>query len=143
MKTTKIIFLLMMAMFAISSNAETNGATLQFHQQGDVSYVSGGVGKKESEAIRNASKDYLLEMVFMQKASPREQMLAGVQVVIKDQKGNVVLDTVTDGPYLLVNLPKERYTVLAGKNGNSITKKVSISKENHRKLFFLWEKPID
>ncbi|OLL27508.1 hypothetical protein BTH42_32210 [Burkholderia sp. SRS-W-2-2016] len=82
-------------------------------QQGDVSYVSGGVGRDESAALRQARRQWPLSLQF---TGPGSSYVADVQVRIA--KGSTtVLDTTSHGPYLLARVPPGRYTVSATYSG--------------------------
>ena len=82
-------------------------------QQGDVSFVSGGVGRDESTALRQARRQWPLSLQF---TGPGASYVADVQVKIA-KAGTTVLDTTSHGPYMLVRLPQGRYTVNATYSG--------------------------
>lgn len=103
----------------------------------EVIFVSGGIGYCESQAMQNASKEYPLELVFVQKTISHESYLAEIPVKITDVKGNPVLDTVTKGPYLLAKMPAGRYTVTANLYDEIKTQHVTIAKK-HQRLVFVW-----
>ena len=85
---------------------------------GSVTYLTGGIGDSEAESIRAIAKNYLLEVVFVQKFEQKEEFLAEVKVKIQDRNQNLILDITTEGPYLLANLPKGHYQIIAEYNGN-------------------------
>ncbi|PKO51057.1 MAG: hypothetical protein CVU26_09040 [Betaproteobacteria bacterium HGW-Betaproteobacteria-2] len=103
----------------------------------EVVFVSGGIGYCESQAMQNASKEYPLELVFVQKTISHESYLAEIPVKITDAKGNLVLDTVTKGPYLLAKMPAGRYAITANLYDEVKTHHVSIAKK-HQRLVFVW-----
>ncbi|OGV76585.1 MAG: hypothetical protein A3I83_02395 [Methylotenera sp. RIFCSPLOWO2_02_FULL_45_14] len=105
---------------------------------GNVTYISGGVGKSEAAAMRSIAKDYALEIVFVQKQKQTEEFLAEVNVQIKDTQQNIVLDVITDGPYLLANLPQGRYLVVAEYDGNVKQQWVRVGINKHQKIVFWW-----
>ncbi|MES2502171.1 MAG: carboxypeptidase-like regulatory domain-containing protein [Pseudomonadota bacterium] len=105
---------------------------------GNVTYLTGGIGEEESSAIKEASKNYLLELVFVQKLKEVESYLSDVKVSILDAEKNSVLEVVTDGPFLLVNLPSGAYVVNAEFKGISKKQKVNIVTNQHKKLVFWW-----
>ena len=82
--------------------------------QGDVKFLSGGIGSDEIAAIKSASRDYPLTLQF---SASTGAFLASVAVSIRDAAGKVVLDTVAEGPFLLVNLGPGRYRVKATLDG--------------------------
>src|SRR3989442_14730251 len=78
--------------------------------QGAVTYVSGGIGQQEAQAFEAAAAQYPLALEFALKHAPRAEFTASVHVIVTDVKGQHVLDTRSDGPFLLAKLPAGRYT---------------------------------
>lgn len=72
--------------------------------------VSGGVGSESRDEMAAVANDYSLHVVL---ATRSGSFLANVQVEIADEAGNLVAQTVSDGPLLYVDLPPGRYTVEA------------------------------
>jgi len=105
---------------------------------GDVTYLSGGIGKSESVAMRGNAKNYALEIVFVEKSGALEEYLSEVKLQIQDATKNTVLDINTEGPYFLANLPQGKYQVSAEYKGEVKTQLVTISKKKHAKLVFWW-----
>ncbi|MGZ8270830.1 MAG: carboxypeptidase-like regulatory domain-containing protein [Methylophilus sp.] len=105
---------------------------------GDVNYVSGGIGESELEMMQGRAKDYSLEFVFVQKLKQKEEYLADVKVKIQDAHHNVVLETVAEGPYLFLNLPKGRYSVSAEYKGDVKLRNVVVNTKKHQKVVFWW-----
>ena len=106
---------------------------------GQVQYVTGGVGQEEADAFRNAQRDYSLALEFGNKAKPRAQFTAGVNVLIRDARGNTVLDVVSDGPFLLAKLPAGRYTIRATQNGKTLDRVATVSGGKSTHVAFLWQ----
>jgi hypothetical protein len=105
---------------------------------GDVTYLSGGIGKSESVAMRQNAKNYALKIVFVEKAGTLEEYLSEISLQIQDANKNNVLDITTEGPYFLANLPQGKYFVTAEYQGEVKTQWVTISKKKHAKLVFWW-----
>ena len=108
--------------------------------QGAVSYVSGGIGKEEAQAFETAAKQYPLSLEFAVKHAPRAEYTADVHVMVKDAQGKSVLDTRSDGPFLLAKLPTGHYTVTAEQHGQTLTKAADIATHKPAHLMFLWAK---
>ena len=66
---------------------------------GEVTYIMGGIGQTEADAIKHAAKYYPLELEFLLKAKPKAEYLSNVQVRIKDAHDKMVLNVNADGPY--------------------------------------------
>ena len=105
---------------------------------GDVSYLTGGIGSSEAESMREVAKDYALEIVFVQKLKQLEEFISDVKVKIKDSQKNTVLDVVTEGPFLLVNLPNGKYIITAEFNSDTKQQKVNVGAKKHQKVVFWW-----
>jgi hypothetical protein len=103
--------------------------------RGSVSFLSGGIGSEEVEAIEAAAPNYSLTVQF---SASTGAFLASVPVKITDAGGHVVLDTTTEGPYLLVNLEPGRYTVDAMLDGISRGTEVTIKAGSPQKRSLIW-----
>ena len=119
-----------------TSAGNTNGGGLpQVQQQGDVSYVSGGVGLDESRALRQAQRQWPLTLRF---TGPNAEFLADVHVRIVDAHNSEVLNTTSRGPFMLVRLSPGRYTVHAKYNDREQTRSVSVPAHGNVKSAFIW-----
>jgi hypothetical protein len=117
---------------------------------GSASFLSGGIGIDESEAMKAAAPRYALELIFSARntnspgsvpgttAAANAAYTADVQVKISDHSGKTVIDTVSQGPYLLANLPDGSYQVQASTDGVVKTQKTVIKKGAHQRLVFSW-----
>ena len=105
---------------------------------GEVSYLTGGIGISEAESMREAAKDYALEIVFVQKLKEQEEFISDVKVQIQDAQKSTVLDVITEGPFLLVNLPNGKYVITAEFNSDTKLQKVNVGAKKHQKVVFWW-----
>jgi len=106
--------------------------------QGGVSYVSGGIGQEESQAFEAAAAQYPLALEFAIKHAPRAAYTANVHVIVTDTQGTRVLDTHSDGPFLLAKLPAGRYTVTAERHQQLLTRIVHVTNHTPTHVMFLW-----
>jgi hypothetical protein len=60
-------------------------------------------------------KDYSLKVIFSNK---KGEYLSDIVVKILDQYGNTILTTVSNGPWLFVNLPSGTYNLEASVGGD-------------------------
>lgn len=109
------------------------------HQQGDVTYITGGVGQTEADAIKHVAKYYLLELEFLLKAKPKDEYLSDVKVRIKNAHDKMVLNVTADGPFLLAKMPAGKYTVSAERNGKIEHRQIEIAAKEHRRVVFEWQ----
>ena len=105
---------------------------------GEVTYIMGGIGQTEADAIKHAAKYYPLELEFLLKAKPKAEYLSNVQVRIKDAHDKMVLNVNADGPYLLAKMPAGKYTISAERNGKVEHRQIEISATDHRRVVFEW-----
>jgi hypothetical protein len=101
-------------------------------------FISGGIGKDESDAILQAGKAWPLTLELAQAAQPRAAYISDVQVRIADAKGNIVLDTDSAGPYLLVKLPPGKYALDATYNAVTLHRKLDIGSGSGKKISLIW-----
>jgi hypothetical protein len=120
-----------------TSAGNINGSGMpQVQQQGDVSFVSGGVGEDESKALQSARREWPLSRVF---TGPGSDYLADVNVDIVDAHHAQVLNATSRGPYMLVQLPPGRYIVQASYKNNDQSKRVTIPANGSAKTTaFYW-----
>ncbi len=107
-------------------------------RQGSVTYLSGGIGQDESEAMRRQEANFPLALEFIKHENGKGYYLSGCNVTVKDQQGRTVLSTVADGPFLLANLPDGSYTVTADDQGQSKQRQVVIAARKAERVVFEW-----
>ncbi|MBL8485126.1 MAG: carboxypeptidase regulatory-like domain-containing protein [Rhodocyclaceae bacterium] len=106
---------LIAALFAAGLAGTASAETFVTQSPSTVPYVSGGVGTGDQDAMRAQARDYNLRLTFAE--SGTGAYLANVYVDIRNDMRQHVLTTVTDGPYLMAQLPPGRYTLEATFNG--------------------------
>ncbi len=104
--------------------------------QNGIAYLSGGIGSDQVTAMKAAARDYALMLTCSVQNSG--EYLADVKVSITDKAGNVVLETVTEGPILLARLSPGQYHVSADSNGTVLKKTVQIGTGHPVKLNLYW-----
>ncbi|TGG93466.1 hypothetical protein E4656_10485 [Natronospirillum operosum] len=81
-------------------------------------YWSGGVG---SEARAEAPTDYNTTFEFFERSG---SFLAGVEVRLTDGNGDVLLETTSTGPWLMVNLDEGAYRIEATRESTGEVQRV-------------------
>ena len=76
--------------------------------RGQISYITGGIGEDEEDAMKAAAGDYNL---LISNAEKDGEFTAGTNLVIRDAKGNEVLRARNTGPLFYAQLPPGRYVV--------------------------------
>ena len=133
--TRRFLFGLVVISLAAAAHAD-EGTLPAERSQGSVTYISGGIGKDESDAMKLAASRYSLAIEMSSPAGPRAEYVADVKIDIRDQRGATVLNTISDGPLLLANLPPGRYTVNATKNGASQRRDIVVGSGTRPRVMF-------
>ena len=111
--------------------------------QGEIRYITGGIGLDEAAAFKQAAGRYGMELQFVQKASPMDEFLSDVQVIVRTRSGTVVLDTTSQGPYLLANMPAGRYNIEVNHKGMIKRHAVDMRAGKHERAVFVWPTDAD
>ena len=74
-----------------------------------ISYISGGVGEEESQAILAEAKQWPVLLELSQLENGRGVWIFGAKIKILNANNQVVFDAKADGPYMLINLPTGDY----------------------------------
>jgi hypothetical protein len=108
--------------------------------EGNVSYVSGGICINGVNQMKRMAKDFPLEVVLVQKSAEyeKENYIADVRIHIKDAQDNLVLEVVTEGPFLLVDLPSGSYQMTADFRHDIKSRNIKINRSKHQRIVFLW-----
>ena len=118
-------------------------AARQKHAQGSISYISGGISSDEAQAMKAAAADYPLTLELAVAGSERDPYIADARVQIRDLRGNAVLDTTTEGPFLLVRLPSGTYTLNVQWNGAQKRKTVQVAANKRQHVMFEFPRAAD
>jgi hypothetical protein len=90
---------------------------------GEVAYVSGGIGIAAQEQLRARESEFNLKLVF---ALAEGNYLADVGVVVKDAMGRTVINSTADGPFFMARLPAGSYMVRATYDGMTQARAVKV-----------------
>ena len=127
-------FLLLLALTSAGGRAADAPAAAG----GQGKFISGGVGEDSNARIQALTKDYNLRLLF---AAKDGHYLADVAVTITDARGAKVLETVSEGPWLLTNLAPGKYEIAASYDGKPVTHATTIPASGRREIFFRWDEP--
>jgi phosphosulfolactate phosphohydrolase-like enzyme len=136
MKRLQLVVNLACILFSFQVVAES---VIKSQTQGEVTFVSGGVGGDERNALQASRADYNLSLLFTVQGTG--EYLSEVKVSITDTNGNTYLDTVADGPMLFASLKPGHYTVNAEVDGQVAHKKATIVGNKRSSLSFVWPQP--
>jgi hypothetical protein len=130
---------LLLVLFFLTALSESGAASLVEKKTADgIPYITGGVGLEEREEMMQMPRAYNLKLVF---AVPEGNYLADVEVVISKSKGvPPLLKAMTEGPWLLVQLPEGEYEISANTCGEKKSQTVRVG-ESLRTVIFRWKAP--
>lgn len=118
--------------------AHAQDALPAVQKSGAVEYLTGGVGLDESTAIKSASGQWPLSLVFSVQADGRAQFASDVKLQIHDAKGALALDVTATGPYLLARLAPGSYSLRATLDGKTLEHKVQVKAGSSAKVELVW-----
>ena len=125
-------------MLHVPAHAQAEGALPAVQKSGAVEYLTGGVGLDESTAIKSASGQWPLSLVFSVQADARAQFASDVKLEIRDAKGALALDVTASGPYLLARLAPGSYSLRATLAGKTLERKVQVKKGASARVELVW-----
>jgi len=110
-----------------------NPPALQAQQQGNITFVSGGAGDEDRDALKQVENQYNLRLLF---AARNGEYLANVAVTLSDAHGKAVLDTIADGPIFYAHVPPGRYRLTVSNQGQSQSRDITIGNGAVRQDFY-------
>jgi len=107
--------------------------------QGDISFITGGIGSDESSAMFAAAKKWslLIEMSEID-GSGRGVWIAGTDIRVFNAKQQTIIEILCDGPLMLLNAPPGQYTVEASYQGKVLKRSVTLKEGELQKLTLFW-----
>lgn len=134
MKRLNVMLIIAGLLFSLTAAAEQS--VLKPQTQGDVTFVSGGIGTDEQNEMQAVRADYNLNLLFSVKGTG--EYVSDVKIVITDSSGDIVLDTVADGPMLFALLKPGRYTISVYRDGQLLSKKITVGSKKRTSLTLSW-----
>lgn len=124
---------------AWSQRADMDSALPALQHDGNVAYLTGGVGQRESDAMKQAMARYPLAVEIVQHAkSGHDVYTAGAQVQIRKPHGETVLATQALGPFVLADVPDGTYEVDVTLNGQTQHHQASVHGRHSAKSVFVF-----
>ena len=116
-------------------SAFAEDAPLEVQHQGTIPYVSGGIGREESDAMEAAQRDYNLRITSADRSG---HFYGNTHVVVQDTQAQTLLD-ITGGPFFYAQMPQGHYVVKGTTDdGQTNTQKVSIVGKKPAVVQFRW-----
>jgi hypothetical protein len=134
MKKSHLALIFSCVLFSFAAVAEQS--LIKQQTQGEVTFVSGGVGGDERDALQAMRADYNLSLLFSVKGTG--EYVSDVTVRITDSSNHPVLETLSDGPMLFVRVKPGRYNIAVDRDGQIIHKAVTVRGQKRTSLSFTW-----
>lgn len=102
-----------------------------------IAFLSGGVSQAEREILEDRGKGYSLKLIF---SSKRGEYLSNVIVKVLDPKDQTIWLTVSNGPWLFIDLPTGTYKIEASFRADR--KRISwikIEKGKQKVIYLRWK----
>jgi len=138
MRSHLVVGLGMALGFCVVAPAFAEGAVPAAQMQGDVRYVTGGVGVDEAKAMRAEAAKYPLTLEFLVKTGKVDEFAGLVSVDISKSGGGSIFSANSDGPMMLVDLPPGKYHVKVTRKGREKSRDVELTKGGHVGATFEW-----
>lgn len=116
-------------------NISVAQAGIEIQNQGNISYVTGGVGLDESDEMEAMRRSYNLRITSADKSG---HFFGDTRIVVSDSRHHRLLD-VTGGPLFYVNLPNGNYTVEGFTGMQSKKQTVTIAGGKSVNIHFSWQ----
>ena len=127
-----IMLLAAAAALSVATTARADSLPPAVHA-GSASYVSGGIGKTEADAMRQARSEFPLMLMMSQ--SNGGNFVADVDLRIVSASGQAVLHSANAGPIVLVQVPDGRYQIAARFEGKTLTRDVDVASAKHQVVY--------
>lgn len=135
MRVFKCIMVCLIALVNFTVYAQTP----EVQRIGDISYIAGGIGSDESDAIQAESKKWPLLLQFSQiDEKGWGSWISSVKVRIFDSQKREIFNTICDGPFLLLDLNSGEYIMEFTYNDVIQKKIVTIKPKQPEKLSIYW-----
>jgi hypothetical protein len=134
----RYLVLLLILQFGVSNLYADDDVTPQLirHQESGINYLNGGVGDEQRNELKEARKDFNLQLTFAEKQSGR--FIADVDIDIQTMSGKEVLQLSDMGPIFMAQLPAGKYRIKATSGDQTQTKTIQVNKRGIRELYFYW-----
>jgi hypothetical protein len=105
-------------------------------QDGGITYISGGIGLDEEDAIKAQAQNYNLQVTT---SNTKGEWLADTNLSIAASDGREVLNVSNVGPLFYAALPPGTYRIEASSNGEQQTKTIKVGGEGKAtNLHLIW-----
>lgn len=101
--------------------------------------MSGGIGGEESNAMLELGQKWPLTLEFSQDHPERPLWVADIKVKVMQGK-KIIVETLSDGPILLLNLEPGSYLMEFDYDGRPLRQTIKIENGKHHRVSIRWPK---
>lgn len=134
----KLLQVVLAVIFLGASTSWAQADVPESKNVGGIQYITGGIGSEESDAMLELGKKWPLVLEFSQAHPERPLWVADVTVKIVDAKKKVLIDVVSDGPIMLINLAPGNYELQLSFEGKPLKRSVKVEDGKSNKLSITW-----
>ncbi len=132
----------MLCILACCGPTSSYGEPLQSLQEAHgISYVTGGIGSEEVEALEPFKSQYGVYLMFTEGKVGR--VIDDVNVRILNQNKQVIFSVAHAGPRLLLNLAAGNYTIIAENQGEKIRYALHYPTPKKLRVILNWKRVVD
>lgn len=129
-----IVWIIILFSFFGIANAQLPGSK----DYNNITYITGGFGLDESNAIKAAMPEYSAVFTFVSSDKGRSVYVSKVQLVIRDNNDYTVFNAESDGPFLLAQIPSGKYMVHATYKNKTLSRSINITQNKSNRIIFDW-----
>ena len=104
-------------------------------------YATGGVGEEERDRLGSRRREFNVWITTAAKQSGA--YLAEVRIKVTDAANRQVLETVLEGPLMLIRLAPGQYTIEALVESQKQQRAVTVGAQGHREIYFYFDVVAD
>jgi hypothetical protein len=105
-------------------------------RDGNVTYVTGGIGEDERASLESQRQNYDLQVINSDRSGA---YMADTTIAIRGTGNNgTLIDVSGTGPLFYAQLPPGRYTIQATNGDKQITKRVDLSGQQPKDVHLVW-----
>jgi len=124
---------------AAASGAHATTYNPPIRMSGGVEYMSGGIGADEAALMRSVEPRWPASFEFTVADGSHGDFAAGLQVTVRSEAGQTILDHVeSGGPVMVVRLEPGRYMVQASLAGKVIERNILVNAGSSTHIVFEW-----
>jgi len=127
------------ALAATLGTAHANAYNPPINMAHGIEYMSGGVGDDEAQLMQAVLPRWPASFVFTVAGQPAGEAATAVEVTVRSEAGEVLIDHVrVGGPYMVARLDPGSYQVEAVLGGHVLTQQVTVRAGVDTRTEFKW-----